>query len=188
MLAVIGLGNPGSEYDGTRHNIGFAAVDEAARKLAADFRAGRGEYALAEMDGAVLVKPLTYMNNSGIAVADVLERYALSARDLLVICDDFHLPLGTLRLRRKGSDGGHNGLGSIIYQLRSDDFPRLRCGIAPEDLPAGNESKRRFVLGQFTPAEQDSAAKLARRAADFIVTATEISLQRAADRLSLQSS
>ena len=185
-LAVIGLGNPGSEYDGTRHNIGFAVADAVARKLGTGFGPGRGEYAAAETGAAVIVKPLTYMNNSGVAVAEVLDRYGLGAQDMVVVCDDFHLPLGTLRLRWKGSDGGHNGLGSIIYQLCSEEFPRLRCGIAPETLPAGKDGKRRFVLDQFTPEEEPAVRELVDRSSDVLITAIKESLRRAADRLSIQ--
>ncbi|MGH2568737.1 MAG: aminoacyl-tRNA hydrolase, partial [Bacteroidota bacterium] len=121
-LFFIGLGNPGSQYDGTRHNIGFDVVDSLAGALKIRFKPGTGEYLEARGffgDTEVgLAKPLTYMNNSGSAVMEIQERYHLPLDRLLIICDDFWLPLGTLRLRTKGSDGGHNGLYSIIYHLQ----------------------------------------------------------------------
>ena len=164
MHAIIGLGNPGSEYDGTRHNIGFTVVDKLAKKFDADFHAGRGEFVSTSFrvkgEQVLLVKPLTYMNNSGVAVKEILEQHHLLLEELLVVVDDFQLPLGTLRLRTKGSDGGHNGLASIIYQLESDEFPRLRCGIQSEAMPKNKNMMADFVLSPFEEKEQDKVKKM----------------------------
>jgi len=170
--AIIGLGNPGSEYVGTRHNIGFAAVDEVAHGLRVEFRAGRGEYFYAEKvirgERVVLVKPATYMNNSGIAVRQIVDRYELPLDRVLVIADDFHLPLGVLRLRLCGSDGGHNGLASIIYQLESDSFPRLRCGIGSPAMPRGKKGATEFVLSPFECQEEESVRMMVKRSSQAV--------------------
>ena len=168
MHAIIGLGNPGSEYAGTRHNIGFAVADEVAHGFRIEFRAGRGEYFYAEKavggDRVVLVKPATYMNNSGIAVRQIIDRYEVPLDRVLVIADDFNLPLGVLRLRPGGSDGGHNGLASIIYQLESDSFPRLRCGIGSPAMPKGKEQLVEFVLSPFEGQEEESVRMMVKHA------------------------
>jgi len=139
MVCIIGLGNPEKRYEGTRHNLGFEVLDCLAERLRTPFKEGKGEYLLASGEvGDVsvgLVKPLTFMNESGVAVADVAERFEVPLDQLIVVCDDFQLPLGHLRVRQKGSDGGHNGLYSIIYHLQSDLFPRIRCGIASPSMP-----------------------------------------------------
>lgn len=149
MFALIGLGNPGLEYEGTRHNVGFRVIDAIGAALDLELSPGHGEYLIGKTRAygkpVLLIKPLTYMNNSGRAVADVTERYNLALDHILVVCDDFQLPLGTLRLRPKGSDGGHNGLYSIIYHLQRADFPRLRCGI----WPAQRGTKKKFDMVQF---------------------------------------
>ncbi len=170
MHCLVGLGNPGSMYDGTRHNIGFAVVDEVSRRWNAELTEGKGDYRIAHAsyngNEVLLVKPLTYMNNSGMAVAEVCDHYGLTLSDLLVICDDFQLPLGTLRLRARGSDGGHNGLYSIIDHVRSDAFPRLRCGIASPSTPSSKSLMADFVLELFTTHERPLASVMIKRAAD----------------------
>lgn len=170
MFAFVGLGNPGSSFEGTRHNVGFEVVDALARSLKATFRPGRGEYyyATGDMCGEelVLVKPTTYMNNSGEAVLQVIEQFHLDAEQTVVVCDDFQLPLGTLRLRTSGSDGGHNGLYSIIYHLGSLAFPRLRCGIGSPHLPTERSLTARFVLDVFAEDERERATQMVKRAQD----------------------
>ncbi len=159
MRVIIGLGNPGSEYQHTRHNIGFDIVDALAADRRVEFDAGRGEFVIArgsyQEKEFALIKPLTYMNNSGIAVAEVLNNFDLSSENLLVVVDDFHIPLGTLRLRRQGSSGGHNGLYSIIYHLQSENFPRLRFGIGSEKMPKQKSGMADFVLSPFAHEELD---------------------------------
>lgn len=164
---MVGLGNPGAEYDGTRHNVGFAAVDQLAGRLQASFSA-RGRSA-AVADGRsrskgpfLLVKPLTYMNCSGEPLAMVLRDMGGQVEDLLAVVDDFNLDLGRLRLRDAGSDGGHNGLKSLIARLGTQDFARLRIGVGP--LPARMPSEV-FVLQRFKPAERAAVADTIERAA-----------------------
>ena len=135
-MLVLCLGNPGPRYLPTRHNVGFMVADELARRAGRGFTPGRGEYWKSEIAVAgqelTLVKPVTFMNNSGLAARQALEWYGLNPEALLVVLDDIALPLGSLRVRASGSDGGHNGLGSVIATLGTDRIARLRCGIRPE--------------------------------------------------------
>ncbi len=186
MFVIIGLGNPGSEYEGTRHNIGFAVIDALAEQLDIHLRGGRGEYVigLKEIEQAkiALVKPLTYMNNSGIAVREIVDWYKISLQDILVITDDFQLPLGSIRIRQKGSDGGHNGLYSIIYHLQSNEFPRLRCGIASDAMPKNKKEMPEFVLSPFQKKEDEIVQEMiinARSAVnEAIINGTETAMNR----------
>ena len=170
MYLIVGLGNPGSDYAGTRHNLGFDVADKVAQALKLDFREGKGDYLIAVgsfRDKKLgLVKPLTYMNNSGSAVADVVERFEAHLTEILIVCDDFQLPLGVLRVRPRGTDGGHNGLYSIIYQLRSDEFPRLRCGIGSEKMPKNKTLRKEFVLEGFADDELPEVRRMTDRAKD----------------------
>ena len=157
MFFVIGLGNPEQRYAGTRHNIGFDVVDLLARELRTQFKPGRGEFLIAQGNSReepiALVKPLTFMNESGLAVMEIRDQFNARNEELLVVCDDFQLSLGQLRLRLRGSDGGHNGLYSIIYHLQSEEFPRLRCGIASSTMPTDKNLMADFVLSRFTSEE-----------------------------------
>lgn len=154
MRAVIGLGNPGKKYESTRHNIGFIILDEIAYKHKLTFKPSKNDYLYSE--GSILssdfflVKPTTYMNLSGIAIVDFLSKYLIPLNDILVIVDDVNLELGKIRLRQSGSDGGHNGLKSIIYHLQDDKFPRLRFGV-------GNKFEKGeladYVLDRFSQEE-----------------------------------
>lgn len=157
MYFIVGLGNPGSEYDGTRHNIGFKVIDALVDRLGVKLFPGRGDYLISfttyQGKKVGLVKPTTYMNNSGIAVYDLIQRFKAVPENILVICDDFQLPLGTIRLRQRGSDGGHNGLYSIIYQIQAQNFPRLRCGIAGNTLPRSKTDRAQYVLSVFEKDE-----------------------------------
>ena len=172
LTIVVGLGNPGTEYDGTRHNVGFAVVDELARRFKTVLREGRGEYLIASYRAGgkcfILAKPMTYMNNSGSAVRDLLEVCGASLDQLIVVADDIALPLGTIRARAKGSDGGHNGLYSIIYQLNSNEFSRLRCGIQPNVMPP-KEGMADFVLSPFDRGERTEVMGMILRAADAVM-------------------
>ncbi|MFH0988872.1 MAG: aminoacyl-tRNA hydrolase [bacterium] len=153
MYCIVGLGNPGHHYRGTRHNIGFEVVDRISFSLDSLWEPGRGEYYFAKCSfkdqSFILVKPTTFMNRSGLAVLSVLEHFECSREHLLVVLDDLQLPLGRLRLRISGSDGGHNGLGSIIYELQSEQFLRLRCGIGSDALTGENIDTAEFVLSSF---------------------------------------
>jgi PTH1 family peptidyl-tRNA hydrolase len=154
MKVVVGIGNPGRDYEGTRHNVGFDVVDFLARTDCIEvakrrFDALTGEGSISG-ERVLLVKPQTFVNLSGRAVREALDFYKLPADALLVVCDDANLPLGKLRVRRDGTSGGHNGLESIIACLGSDVFARLRVGI-------GRESERGLVdhvLGRFSKAER----------------------------------
>jgi PTH1 family peptidyl-tRNA hydrolase len=137
MKLIVGLGNPGSRYRGTVHNVGFDVVDEVARRRGVSFEAAPADALLARLrdvdGGALLVKPLTFMNVSGDAVGALQRYFRIPLEDLLVVVDDVALPAGRLRVRRSGSAGGHNGLKSIIACLGTDGFARLRVGVGRGD-------------------------------------------------------
>jgi PTH1 family peptidyl-tRNA hydrolase len=163
---VFGIGNPGPEYEGTRHNLGFLVVDAlcaAARGALARLPGLPAAGARVRIEGeeALLVKPLTYVNRCGPVLAALRESEALPLDRCLVVVDDFHLPLGSVRLRLSGSDGGHNGLRSLISSLGTDGFPRLRIGVGEPDCPA-----ERYVLSPFPPAEREAAAAAVTQAAE----------------------
>ena len=151
---VVGLGNPGSKYDGTRHNVGFEVIDRlAAGGSGTRFsRKFDGQLAEVEIDfrRVLLLKPDTFMNLSGRSVVPALRFYQLEPSDLLVVCDDLNLPLGKLRFRRGGSDGGQKGLRDITTHLGTDDYPRLRVGIGDR----GPVDAADYVLGRFRPTER----------------------------------
>lgn len=165
MKLIAGLGNPGSKYENTRHNIGFWALDFINEKLKTRLNPGKGQwlegYIKINGEDVHMIKPLDYMNNSGFVIGDFLERKNLkiNTQDLLVIIDDFQLPLGTIRFRKNGSDGGHNGLSNIIYHLNSVEIPRMRIGIG-KDTPVKSDEYVEFVLGNFTKKETDVIIKL----------------------------
>lgn len=178
-MTCFGLGNPGDRYAATRHNTGFRVLDELARRLRARFRAAEGRsVARAAWRGKdlVLVKPLLYMNESGVPVAEQLHR---RPDDFLVVCDDFALPFGRLRLKPRGSEGGHNGLASIIHRLGTDQFPRLRVGIG---VPPAGQDWADYVLEPFPPAEAEQLPGLLGRAADACLAVLDEGLERAMNR------
>lgn len=164
---MVGLGNPGEEYAGTRHNVGFDVVEILARRNAAPLahdrrlsaRTGRGTIGGAE---TLLVEPMSFMNLSGPVVARIVRERELAIEDLLVVVDDYHLPVAALRLREKGSAGGHNGLKSLIGALGTDSFARLRIGIG--EAPPGGAVD--FVLTRFRPSERDAIRDAVERGAD----------------------
>lgn len=169
MRLLVGLGNPGERYRRTRHNVGFMVVDELASR--AGVRSGREAHDawVAETrlgDAAVLlVKPLTFMNRSGLAVARLLAEHGVGVPDVVVIVDDVALELGTLRLRERGSHGGHNGLRSLVDVLGSEDFARLRVGIRSGEPPLDLAG---YVLSDFTSDEVLVVQELVGRAAESI--------------------
>lgn len=173
LRLAVGLGNPGDEYRGTRHNVGFEILDRVAKELGVRYSRfrGRGDsgknlghLAEDETRGFALLEPNTYMNLSGVAVASAKARFGLAPPSILVICDDFNLPLGRVRARPKGSAGGHNGLRSIIGSLGNDEFPRVRIGIG--ESRGGWED---YVLSRFTREERDALDPILRSASDAIV-------------------
>jgi len=169
MKVVVGLGNPGPRYAGTRHNVGFDVIDYLAKTPACSGYRERFEALVAEVkegeEAVLLVKPLTFMNLSGRAVRAVLDFYKLPVEQVLVVCDDFNLPLGKLRVRAKGSHGGQNGLRSIQEQLGTDAYARLRIGVGQ---PAPGDAVD-FVLSRFRPAERVAAEDAVATAAQAVL-------------------
>lgn len=181
MKIVVGLGNPGKAYSLTRHNLGYRAVDAYCNLAGLEWsgeecasRIARGRVGALEV---MVAKPQTYMNASGAAVACLLERSGGSPADLLVVCDDVALSLGALRVRPRGSDGGHRGLRSIAQQMGSEEFPRLRIGIR---TPAAElEALAEHVLSPFSAGEREAVEQQIRRAAECIQTVLEQGIPRA---------
>ena len=138
MKIIIGLGNIGREYENTRHNAGFMAIDKLAQMLEMDFNQEKfsAYFAKKKIDGEdiILLKPTTYMNNSGIALRQCMDFYKVPSEDILVLYDDMDMPVGKLRLRQKGSAGGHNGIKSIISHIGTQEFDRIRIGIGKDKL------------------------------------------------------
>lgn len=164
---LVGLGNPGVKYAKTRHNLGFMVIDEIARRLRLSNYSKHGSYFLLEcfykQKNLILIKPSTYMNLSGIAIADAIRYYAIDNSHLLVIHDDINLPFGRLRFRAKGSDGGHKGVASIIQNLQSQEFPRLKIGI---DSQFKKDEMVNYVLSPFSEEESESLGSIIEKAVD----------------------
>lgn len=156
MRIILGIGNPGRKYVDTKHNIGFIILDKFAQKYGLKFKPSKFGYIEtgSSLDSSrfALIKPTTYVNNSGLAALDVLDYYNLPPEDLLVISDDVNLELGKIRIRKSGGDGGHNGLKSIIYHLNSDQFARLRFGIG-DGFDEGEMAD--YVLSKFSKKNFD---------------------------------
>lgn len=172
MYIVAGLGNPGKEYVGTRHNMGFEAIDAAAAKynISINREKFKGIYGEGRIAGekVLFVKPLTFMNLSGECVRDFAEFYKVPSENIIVIYDDISLPTGKMRIRPKGSAGGHNGIKSIIYQLKTDVFPRIKIGVgAPEN---SGYDLADYVLGRFSKKEVETLIPVAVNAAEALQT------------------
>lgn len=185
MHVVFGLGNPGKRYLNTRHNIGFILLDYIQSIYKVPFRPGKGDYYFMqcsiEQEPVLFVKPTTYMNLSGIAVRQVVEQFEIDLNNILIVLDDFQLPFGTLRFRKKGSAGGHNGLKSVIAELGTEAFARLRIGIgSPVDDAVD------FVLSDFTEKEIDGLRKLLPVAHDGIVVWVKDGIERAMNQFNRQ--
>jgi PTH1 family peptidyl-tRNA hydrolase len=170
MKLVVGLGNPGRRYEGTRHNIGYAVVRELARQFGVTQPKGKFQGAVveADLDGqkVLLLSPTTFMNRSGISVQEAKSFYKLANEDLLVVCDDLNLPVGKLRFRARGSSGGQKGLEDIIQRVATEEFARLRIGVgtAPEGWNWAD-----YVLSKFTAEELPVAERAVASAADAVV-------------------
>lgn len=168
---IVGLGNPGPEYEATRHNAGFLVADAVARAAGLVFEDGRGPFVIAagSYRGVPLAvaKPMDFMNRSGTAVKKLLGRLGLAPDDLLVVYDDLSLDLGQIRLRGKGSAGGHNGVQDVIDQLNSENFPRLRVGIG-SSFPRGGQVE--YVLAPFGEDEQPVIEEAVETAAEAALT------------------
>src|SRR5579864_1729021 len=188
MIAIVGLGNPGRRYRGTRHNLGRDVVERVAAKLGVRLaddgwaRAARAQFGRARV---LLVAPETYMNVSGQAVADVARRRRVRPEGLLVVHDDLDLPLGRLRLRPGNGAGGHNGVRSVIEHLGTKGFPRLRIGIGRP--PDGVEAET-FVLERFTPDERTVIDEAIERAANAALAVVSDGLEAAMNRVNTRDS
>ncbi len=172
MFLIVGLGNPGRDYVGTRHNMGFEAIDAICAKFGITinkekFRAQVGEGRIAG-EKVMVIKPQTYMNLSGESVREFRDFYKLEPEEILVIYDDISLPTGKMRIRERGSAGGHNGIKNIIYQLGTDVFPRIKIGVGKPDHP--DFDCKDYVLGKFSKEETEVLIKTVVRAADAVET------------------
>ena len=169
MKLVAGLGNPGVKYRGTRHNVGFEVVELLASRHGLAFEAGPIDALLARWrrpeDVTLLVKPLTFMNVSGEAVSGLLRYYKVNVADAIIVCDDVNLPLGRLRVRGSGTEGGHNGLRSIAEHLGTIDYARLRIGVGRGDT---RRDLADHVLARFEPEEQPGIEDAIARAAEAV--------------------
>jgi PTH1 family peptidyl-tRNA hydrolase len=181
---VVGLGNPGPKYEGTRHNVGYRVLDELAQRLGAGKSRSRFDANVAEATFAdqkvLLAAPKTYMNESGRSVRQIVDFFALPVTDLVVVCDDFNLELARLRMRPGGSAGGQKGLADIIRRLSTEDFSRLRIGIGrpPEHIDSSD-----FVLSRFARSEQKRLDEAVLLAAEGIETWIQSGLERAMNRV-----
>lgn len=177
---IAGLGNPGSEYQDTRHNIGFMVVDALANQLQARWtHEKRWDCELAKFGGGWLLKPHTFMNASGEAVAAVGRFFKVDAREVLAVHDDVDLPLGTLRFRTSGSAAGHNGISSLIAHLGGENFSRLKVGIAEEGGRPAGERMVGHVLGRFSEKEQARVRDTINRAVEALLCALRSGLEAA---------
>jgi peptidyl-tRNA hydrolase, PTH1 family len=167
LKLIAGLGNPGAKYRDTRHNVGFEVADLLVRRHGAEFEGAPGEAVMARVrtlgDGALIVKPLTFMNLSGHALAELIRYYRIEVPDVLIVVDDVNLPLGRLRIRARGSHGGHNGLKSIASQLGTDDYARLRIGVGRGDE---RRDLANHVLARFDADEREIIRAAIERATD----------------------
>ena len=183
MKLIVGLGNPGYQYELTPHNLGFRVVDQLAQDCGVEVVRPEAQAltALARIEGVevVLAKPQTFMNLSGLAVARLLDNYDLPVEDLIVLVDDADLPLGSLRIRRRGTAGSHNGLKSIIGALEADEFVRVRLGIQPDHLV---ENLIGYVLGRFRKSDLESVAEMTERAAEAVHVVLREGIQPAMNR------
>lgn len=182
-MLIAGLGNPGLRYTGTRHNAGFLVADSLAERLHAQPEASPNsgfDLLRVEVDNrsVFLVKPMAFMNRSGVAVREMVDRLGLEARDVLVIYDCLDLPLGRIRLRPAGSSGGHRGVESVIRELETDQFPRLRVGIGRPEFGAAID----YVLSPWAAAELPILERCVEAATDAVVMAITAGLQAAMNR------
>ncbi|QCX33744.1 aminoacyl-tRNA hydrolase [Caloramator sp. E03] len=168
MYIVAGLGNPGKEYENTRHNIGFMVLDFLAKKL--DFNISKIKFkgltgeCVIENEKIIFLKPSTYMNLSGDSIREAVDFYKIPLSNLIVVYDDVDIMFGKIRIRPSGSDAGHNGMKSIIYQLNSNEFPRIRVGIG-----AANKNMISHVLGSFSENEREILQDIIQVAGDAII-------------------
>ncbi len=174
---IIGLGNPGIEYHDTRHNIGFMVLDELARRFKVSFTEEKRWHGLvAKLPSGWLLKPLTYMNDSGRSVRALSQFYKITPEETLTIYDDVDLTLGRMRLRLTGSAAGHNGIKSLISSLGTQTFPRLKLGISTDSGRPGGDRLVGHVLGKFREEERPTVQIVIERAADAVIRSLQTSL------------
>ena len=183
---IVGLGNPGKKYEATRHNAGFIAMEALADKLGAEvkrikYKSYCGETTIGDKR-VLLMMPQTYMNNSGEAVREAMQFYKLTPAQVLVMMDDISLPVGKIRIRRKGSDGGQKGMRSIITLTGSDEFPRIKLGVGAKPHP--DYDLAAWVLSKFTKEEQPLMVEAAKRAADAACLIAEGDIDAAMNQFS----
>ena len=179
MSTIVGLGNVGQEYDGTRHNIGFEVVDMIAKTISSPFNAGGGPYVVAEGSyqgrKIVLIKPTNFMNRSGTAVRKALNKYHTDKQKCLIVYDDFNLPVGTTRMKAWGSDGGHNGIADINEKI-GREYPRLRVGIGNNFLRGRQVD---YVLAPFEKNEMEEVEASIKKAHDAALAFITMGIERA---------
>lgn len=146
MKVIVGLGNPGKKYLKTKHNFGFWIIDSFLKNCSLKLKPGKGDYHYEKTDNYYLVKPMSYMNNSGTALAQFISYFKIGLDKILIVYDDIDLPLGLIKYKKKGGSGGHRGIESIIYHLNDDNFHRLRIGIATNEIMRPSE---KYVLSPF---------------------------------------
>ncbi|WP_043582291.1 aminoacyl-tRNA hydrolase [Acetivibrio clariflavus] len=183
LSVVIGLGNPGPRYENTRHNVGFDTIDQLSKKH--NIAVTKVKYKAVIGDGNIgghrvlLVKPQTFMNLSGESVREIIEWYKVPVKNIIIIYDDIDLPVGKIRIRPKGSAGTHNGMRSVIYQIQSEDFPRIRIGI---DKPPQGWELADFVLSKFSADERKSVEEAIENAADAVEVILNSGIDKAMNR------
>ncbi len=180
---MVGLGNPGSKYEFTRHNIGFRTVDSLAQDIEVEFKKVKSYYSLISRgminnQKVILIKPQTFMNLSGRAVSKVVSYYKIPLQDLLIVYDDLNLELGQVRIRKKGSAGGHKGIESIMQYLNSEEIPRLRIGIGNPSVNF-NFNCMSYVLSNFNNDEKDKIEELIQLSTEAIKTVIEDGFEKA---------
>lgn len=180
---LVGLGNPGPRYEGTRHNVGFDAVDRILEATGGRWTAARENAVLAEIELAgrplTMMKPLSFMNLSGGPTAELVRERSYERSDVLIVLDDVAIPIGTMRLRERGSDGGHNGLASVIEALGGKDVPRLRIGVGIEDAPADLAG---WVTSRFDASERPVIDRTLDRVVDAVKAVANEGLNKAMSR------
>lgn len=183
MKLIVGLGNPTREYEGTRHNVGFEVIDRLVEKhgIPLDTLKHKGMYGRGIINGqsVILLKPMTYMNLSGESVSQVAHYYKISPKDMIVIYDDINLDIGRLRIRKKGSAGGHNGIKNIIQHLGTEDFPRIRLGVG---MKPGNMDLANYVLSRFSKEEQPVMDTGFENACDAVALSLQENIETAMNR------
>ena len=181
---IVGLGNPGKEYEYTRHNTGFLTLDRVCVEYNTEIKKLKYKSLMGDTviggHRCLLVKPQTFMNNSGEAVREFAAFYKIPPEKIIVIFDDISLPCGKLRIRRKGSDGGHNGIKSIIYHLNSDNFPRIKIGVGEKPHPDYNLAD--WVLSTFSKSEMEELMKAIQKAVDVLPDMLEGDIDKAMNK------